>query len=128
VDPQFPFAFLSVKQRLGTCTSVSREAYRIDNDSGVLRNAASSPVDGDGFLGPQPAVVVDSSGRFIYVLDESKNVLIEYALDLRSGPNIPGALSDVRRLRTRGEGRFLYQRENSKNGDCESVNVKLRGE
>jgi 6-phosphogluconolactonase (cycloisomerase 2 family) len=89
VDPQVPFAFLSVKQSLGTCSAVSMEAYQIDKVSGMLRNAVSSPAAGTS--GPQPAVAVDSSGRFIYVLDAGKNVLIGNELGLRSGPSISGA-------------------------------------
>jgi DNA-binding beta-propeller fold protein YncE len=90
VDPQVPFAFLSVKQGLGTCTGVSMEVYQIDKVSGMLRNAASSPAAA-GTSGPQPAVAADSSGRFIYVLDAGKNVLIGNGLGLRSGPSISGA-------------------------------------
>jgi 6-phosphogluconolactonase len=52
VDSRGAFAFVPMKQRLGSCSEVSREAYQIDKTSGMLRNVASSPPNGDGFLGP----------------------------------------------------------------------------
>lgn len=95
VDSRGALAFVSMKQRLGTCSDVSIEAYQIGKTSGMLRNAASSPANGDGFLGPQPALAVESSGRFIYVLDSGRNVLIEQELDVRAGANLRGAVSST---------------------------------
>jgi 6-phosphogluconolactonase (cycloisomerase 2 family) len=79
VDPQVPFAFVTVKQSLGTCVGVPIEGYGIDPVSGTLRNAGTTPAE---FQGPEPAVGVDSSGRFVYVLDASANAVLQYAITM----------------------------------------------
>jgi 6-phosphogluconolactonase len=79
VDPQLPFAFVTVTQGLGTCAGVPIEGYGIDPVSGVLRNAGTTPAE---IQGPEPAVGVDSSGRFVYVLDASANAVLQYAITM----------------------------------------------
>jgi 6-phosphogluconolactonase len=109
--------FLYVSNVNDPNSSVS--GYTIDSSTGALASIAGSPFAAATGSGGSDGLVVDSSGKFLYVALPSNNSIAAFTIDSNTGrltmvpgspfsPNLAGAYPFIFSIALHPSGKFLY--------------------